>query len=346
METEIISSTPLLNKKGLLIKEGWARYPYWQYDRKKIHSKFLRTKEWDYYAITNQIDGYTITLTISNLGYASVIALAYIDYKRMKVAQISRTIFFPITQKKLPKSSIEDCYITNTNEKLRISFIVKNGITHLLFGAPFLKLPDGTIGITGKFDLTTPPFNQSLNIATSWKENRNAFYLNEKKNCINVSGEITRGYEDEIIKPLSTFAVLDWGRGKWTYNNTWYWASASGLFENDYFGFNIGFGFSDRSPASENAIFYKGIIHKIGKVNIEMPNNYISKKWKFSDLEGRLQLEFHPLVNRSSKFNFGLIKSDQNQVFGKYTGFTILDDGTTINIKNMLGFAEKVANRW
>ncbi len=346
METEIVESTPLLDKKGLLVKEGWARYPYWKYNRSNIHSKFLRAKEWDYYAITNQLEGYTVALTISDLGYASIIALAYVDYKLMKVAQESRTIFFPIKQRKLPKSSSEECYITSTNSNLRISFIVKNGVTHLLFGAPNLRLPDGKVGITGKLELKRDTNKQSLNIATSWKTNRSAFYLNEKKNCIDVSGEIVRAHKVETIKPLSTFAVLDWGRGKWTYNNTWYWASASGLIENDHFGFNIGFGFSDRSPASENAIFYRGIIHKIGKVTIEMPSNFISKKWNFSDLEGRVKLSFHPLVNRHSNFNVALIKSTQNQVFGKFSGYVILDEGTTIKIKNLLGFAEKVTNRW
>lgn len=346
METEIISPTNLLDKNGFLIKEGWARYPYWKYNKKEINSNVFRIKEWEYYAITNQIDEYSIILSIRNLGYSKAISLSYIDYKKMKVAQINQNIFNPLKKIELSDSSKSESYITSTNEKLRISFIIKEGVTHILFGAPLLKLPDGKIGLTGILTLKTPDISQSLNIATSWKENRHYFYLNEKRNSIDVTGEITRGYNTEIIKPLTTFALHDWGRGKWRYNNTWYWAAASGLYENEHFGFNIGFGFTDRTPASENAIFYKGIIHKIGKVNIKMPNNYISKKWNFNDLEGRVNLEFHPLVNRTSNINVGIIKCNQNQVFGKFSGYVILDDKTTINITNFLGFAEKVTNRW
>ncbi|MBR5739895.1 MAG: DUF2804 family protein, partial [Firmicutes bacterium] len=36
----------------------------------------------------------------------------------------------------------------------------------------------------------------------------------------------------------------------------------------------------------------------------------------------------------------------QHQVFGKYTGSMVLDDGSVIEVKDFLGFAEKVFNKW
>ena len=41
-----------------------------------------------------------------------------------------------------------------------------------------------------------------------------------------------------------------------------------------------------------------------------------------------------------------LIKSDQHQVFGRFTGTALLDDGTPVRVKDFLGFAEKVENKW
>ena len=38
--------------------------------------------------------------------------------------------------------------------------------------------------------------------------------------------------------------------------------------------------------------------------------------------------------------------SDQHQVFGKFSGSVILDDGSKLEIKDLLGFAEKVRNKW
>ena len=41
-----------------------------------------------------------------------------------------------------------------------------------------------------------------------------------------------------------------------------------------------------------------------------------------------------------------LLKSDQHQVFGRFTGRAVLDDGREIRVKDFLGFAEKVENKW
>lgn len=45
------------------------------------------------------------------------------------------------------------------------------------------------------------------------------------------------------FKEGESFGVLDWGRGVWTYKNTWYWGSASGQIDKVPFGWNIGYGF-------------------------------------------------------------------------------------------------------
>lgn len=46
------------------------------------------------------------------------------------------------------------------------------------------------------------------------------------------------------------------GKGVWTYDNTWYWGTGSGWHDGgDPFGFNLGYGFSDHSSASENMVF-------------------------------------------------------------------------------------------
>ena len=57
-------------------------------------------------------------------------------------------------------------------------------------------------------------------------------------------------------------------------------------------------------------------------------------------------LKFTPIINRHSNANVVVISSNQNQVFGKFTGKMILDDGTIIKLKNFVGFAEKVVNKW
>ena len=59
--------------------------------------------------------------------------------------------------------------------------------------------------------------------------------------------------------PEKHFGTLDWGRGVWTYDNTWYWGSGNCDVDGHAFGFNIGYGFGNTKAASENVIFYDGV---------------------------------------------------------------------------------------
>ena len=117
------------------------------------------------------------------------------------------------------------------------------------------------------------------------------------------------------------------------------------------FGFNIGYGFGDTSAASENVLFYKGKAHKLSQVIFQIPKkedgteDYL-KPWRFTSDDGRFEMDFLPVMNRASCTDVKLIKSDQNQVFGRFSGTVILDDGTKLHIRDLLGFAEKVENKW
>jgi len=58
------------------------------------------------------------------------------------------------------------------------------------------------------------------------------------------------------------------------------------------------------------------------------------------------RMKFIPCIDRNSSTNLLFIKSVQHQVFGYFTGEVVLDDGEKLKIDSMLGFAEKVVNRW
>ena len=116
------------------------------------------------------------------------------------------------------------------------------------------------------------------------------------------------------------------------------------------FGFNIGYGFGDTSRASENMLFYDGKAHKLDQILFHIPkkdgkDDFLSP-WRFASSDGRFEMDFVPVMDRASKTDVGLICSDQHQVFGRFTGKAILDDGREILLKDFMGFAEKVRNKW
>ena len=164
------------------------------------------------------------------------------------------------------------------------------------------------------------------------------------------SGEVFLGEETYTFQSSDSFGVLDWGRGVWTYKNTWYWSSASGVADGVRFGFNLGYGFGDCSAATENMLFYAGRAHKLSHVKFHIPGKPGREDWlapwTFTSDDGRFEMDFVPILDRAACTDLKMLKSDQHQVFGKFTGKAVLDDGTVVRVKDLLGFAEKVSNKW
>lgn len=345
MQNEITSSIPLLDASGYITQEGWARQPYWLYDRSRIHAPWWRIKEWDYFAILSQDKQYGIAVTMSDLGYAGLFAVCWLDFARRTYHQVDTLSILPRGKTGFGANSDSD-HISFADKKLTLDFRYLEGKRILTITAPQIRDAYGQVGLQGQITLNQPPDLESMNIATSWAENRRAFYYNRKVNCMPAVGEIRIGQNTYHFDPEVDFGVLDWGRGYWTYKNRWYWGSGSGLINGRSFGFNIGYGFSDRSPASENVLFYEHRVHKLEEIEFHMDVYDYMKPWRFTSSDGRFEMNFTPLIDRSSQMNLWLIKSIQHQVFGYFNGTAILDDGQVIKLDNFLGFAEDVLNHW
>jgi hypothetical protein len=141
------------------------------------------------------------------------------------------------------------------------------------------------------------------------------------------------------------FGTLDWGRGVWTYDNTWYWGSGNCLVDGKRFGYNIGYGFGDTSAASENILFYDGVAHKLDKVIFKIPEN-IMDPWKFISNDNRFEMDFFPEYDNRTHISLGIISQNAHQVFGRIRGTAVLDDGSTLKIQDALVFAERVRKRY
>ena len=198
--------------------------------------------------------------------------------------------------------------------------------------------------------LTEEP-KDSMVIITPFKEKKTAFYYNQKIVGFKVNGKVTIGEDEYVFTDKDTRGILDWGRGVWTYKNTWYWGAGCGIVDGHEVGFNIGYGFGDTSAASENMVFYDGKAHKLEEVTFNIPtddkgNEDYMSPWTFTSSDKRFEMKFTPIIDRHSNANVIVISSNQHQVFGKFSGTIVLDDGTKVKLKNFTAFAEKVMNKW
>ncbi|MHA1198911.1 MAG: DUF2804 domain-containing protein, partial [Candidatus Heimdallarchaeaceae archaeon] len=239
--------------------------------------------------------------------------------------------------------SPEEGFAKYEGKNLNIKFSKKDSTRTINFDFPAFNK---NLGIKGKLEMYQDPDMDSMTIATPWKNKSKCFYYNTKVNCMPAEGRVILGNTIFNFEKENSFAVLDWGRGIWPYSDTWYWGSASGMSGKSSVGFNIGYGFGDTSAASENIFYYNGVGHKLDQITFHFnPKNFL-EPWKFSSNDGRFEMEFEPIMDRNSAVNLLIFKSVQHQVFGYFSGEVVLDDGRTIRIENLLGFAEEVQNRW
>ena len=339
---EITEKQRLLDEKGNIKNPGFAKKMLWEYDRNDIKAGKSRIKEWDYYLIVN--DDMGVALTMDDNGYMGLMSLSLLDFKKGIEKTVSQMFWLPFGKLNFPSNSSSG-KIEYSDSKCAFSFETLED--KRILKAIMKDFADGK-DVKVYFEVTDEP-EESIVIATPFEKEKH-FYYNQKINCMRAQGTVTLGDDTYTMNKENSFATLDWGRGVWTYHNTWYWGSGSGVVDGHDFGFNIGYGFGDTSAATENMLFYDGKAHKLEHVTFNIPmkdgkEDYL-KPWTFTSSDSRFEMDFIPIIDRANCTDVKLIKSDQHQVFGLFTGKAILDDGTVVNVKDFLGFAEKVENKW
>lgn len=339
---EILSRQPLLDEKGDLREPGWARGLIPVYSRKDVKASKLRLKEWDYYMITDGHIG--LALTIADNGYMGLDSISFLNFDEGWEKTKSPMRLLPMGKTGLPETSADGASEIAMGG-YAMAFYHEDGVRKLTFHMDTFL---GKDAIEGMIELSDEP-DESMVIATPFEKPAH-FYYNQKINCMRAEGWIELGEKRFELTKDRFFAVLDWGRGVWTYHNTWYWGSASGELDGVPFGWNIGYGFGNTEAASENVLFYDGKIHKLSEVTFNIPqkdgkDDFLSP-WTFTSDDNRFYMDFTPVLDRASCTNFGVLKSDQHQVFGHFTGRITLDDGTILPVRDFFGFAEKVENKW
>lgn len=335
---EVTQVQDLLDEHGNLREPGWSRHMVQQYHRNQVKAPAFRMKEWDYYIVLNE--DFAAAFTISDDGYIGLQSVSILNFK--EGWEHTNTILnpLPMGRMKLPETTAKG-HVVYKDKNLQLYFLLKKGGRRLV-----CKWKNFYQGKSFSCDIILKqPEMDTMVIATPWKK-KHAFYYNQKINCMPASGSMTFDGRTYTFSKETDFGTLDWGRGVWTYDNSWYWGSGNTIVNGKAFGFNIGYGFGDTSAASENMLFYDGVAHKLDDVVFHIPKESYLLPWTFTSSDGRFEMDFEPVLDRAAKTAAVLIETDQHQVFGRMSGRVILDDGTELQIKDMMCFAEYVHNRY
>lgn len=337
---EVTKVQRLLNEDGTLKEPGWSRKLYQIYDRNDIKKRATRIKEWDYYLVLAK--DYGFAFTISDDGYIGLQSVSLLDFRGTPWEHTETVLnAFPMGKLKMP-STTDKGDVMYKDKRLYLEYKKRGNMRKIV--CVFKNFHEGK---TFTCDLTlTQPDGDTMVIATPWKEDKHAFYYNQKINCMRASGTCTYGSETYTFNSDTDFATLDWGRGVWTYDNTWNWGSGNGIINGKDFGFNIGYGFGDTTAASENIIFYDGVGYKLDDITFNIPEDSYTKPWTITSSDKRFEMTFTPIIDRAAKIDVKFIVTDQHQVFGKMNGIAVLDDGTKLEVKDLVCFCERVHNKY
>lgn len=345
MQPQTLITKPgiLLNADGTLAQVGWSPQPLLDCNLEDTHvyrSKAfqrLRLKVWDYYAITTPTHFFSFTL--SDVGYLGMVFAYVIDFETKEYKE--QTLSLPLGGGvKLPRNSTSGVSEYRKGD-LSLKFSAESDYRTLSVRWPGF----GGSALNAEVAFACPTEHESMNIVIPIPGKR--YYFNRKINCMPSRGWVDYKDTRHEIDPATCLGNLDWGRGVWEYDSFWVWASASGfLADRRRLGLNLGFGFGDTSAATENSVLVEDKLHKLGDVKFTYDNKNFKAPWTMVSPEGRLDLVFTPFFERVAKTDALVLRSEVHQMFGRYNGFAVLDDGERVEIKDLIGWAEEHNARW
>ena len=325
MEPEITAPVDLCLPDGTLNRDavGWTRHP--------LHRANLRgwgrSKRWEYWCV--QAPDWALSVTISHIDYLALHQVWFVDFTTGE--QIDTGAIVPLARGPvLPDRSGGGPARTRT-KKLAIDLVpnTQGG-----------RLVARTDRVDADVQITRPAGHESMAVVIPWSDKR--FQYTEKDNTLPASGTVVVDGRDYPLPDGQTWAVLDHGRGKWPYDTTWNWASASGAVGDHVIGLQFGGKWTVGTGMTENALCIDGRVSKISQ-ELEWTYGPWLEPWTVRGDD--VDVTFHPRFERATKTNVGVIFTEVHQCFGHWTG-TVRAEGVEYAVDGIRGFAEQAQMRW
>lgn len=328
-EREITQSIDLAHGRRLNpAAVGWSRSPL---VRTAIPG-WGRTKRWEYWGVVS--DDLVVGLTVAGLDYLSTCAVYVLD--RRTGEETVRSGLTPFGRPAFPDTPGEGSINASagagsTRVSIRIDDDTAGGTTSIAVRATGLSV-----------DLEVlRPGHDSLGVVVPWSRTRFQYTLKDLANP--VSGTVTLdGVTHDVAEG---WAVLDRGRGRWRYSNLWNWGAGSGVVDGSTRAVQVGGRWTDGTGLTENGILVDGRMHKIGE-DLEWTYTADDPTSPWRVRGERIDVTLTPFHLRRDLTELGVIAVKTRQAFGTWHGTGILDDGTTVRLDGLVGWAEESRNRW
>lgn len=338
MEPEITEPVELCDARGRLNPRarGWSRVPL---HRANLRGAPGRKKRWDYWCVTS--DDLVVALTYADVDYLGVAALWVLE--RASGVEIERVARVPFARgfRLADRADVGETRYTSRDLLLHIA-----------------EHPEGT-GLSARAShrrhgaievdlfVQRPAGHESLGVVIPWSPRR--FQYTSKQNTRPAAGTLRIGQSVHRLGPHSgAYGTLDFGRGIWPYATRWNWGSASGSSDGHTIGLQLGGKWTQGTGFTENALCIDGRLHKISEELIwEYDWDAPLGPWRVRTPDSRrIDVTLTPHHDRHARTRLGLLSTQVHQCFGRWEGRLELEDGMTLAVDGLLGWAEEARHRW
>jgi hypothetical protein len=328
---ELCTSTGALNTDAV----GWTRSP--------LHDCALprswgRRKRWDFWCITGP--GIAMNITYADVDYLGLADVWFRDFGAD--AEVSKSAGQPLARGISLPSRVGGSPLRHVGSGMSLEIDEVDAGTHIRvafqsFEADVLvQRPDG---------------HESLGVVIPWSSHR--FQYTNKDVARPTEGAVRwRDTIYELSPDGSAWGCLDFGRGKWPYRTKWNWGAGAGIVQGAggpvAVGLQLGGKWTVGTGMTENALCVAG---RLSKISEELVWDYDTSDWLRpwtikTPSSPRIDLTFTPTYDKRSRLQLGVASSSVDQCFGAYSGTIVPDDGQTLGIDDVFGWAEEATWRW
>jgi hypothetical protein len=309
---------------------GWTRTPLHRTDRVgHVARRWGRAKRWEYWALLTPT--HVVGLTVASLDYAGLSQVWVLD--RTTRQEVDRVAVTPFALGTHLAGSLGAGPAVASAPGMKVRLDETPSGTRLQVRTARVRLDAHVVLAEG---------HERLGVVVPWDER--TFQYTVKDVARPVTGRLqVDGGTVEI--PAGTWAVLDHGRGYWPRELAWNWGFGAGKVGARVVGLQLGGRWTDGTGSTENAVVVDGRLHKIREeLHWSWTPGQWTDPWRVSG--AGVDLTFTPFHDRVALTDLKVVRSATHQCFGHWTGHVTLDDGTRVEVVDLLGSAEDVEQRW
>ncbi|MFT2815919.1 DUF2804 domain-containing protein [Leifsonia sp. A12D58] len=305
---------------------GWTRRP--------LHRTNLRgwgrNKRFEYWAITTP--DHILALNISQHDYRANVSVTVMDRVRFSEIRQGGNRWLP------RRGGLQDPNGAATARGRRGSTVVE--LTANSRGTALRATSDR---IQVDVQVLEPSDHQSMGVVVPWS--RRKFQYTRKNNCLRVEGSLVIDGVEYALKPESTSATHDHGRGRWPYRTFWNWGSGSGTSLGHDIGLQFGGKWTDGTGSTENWLRLDGELHKISdELQWTYDPSHWLEPWRINGQS--VNVTFTPIHHFRALFNRWIVMARADTCYGHFSGDITLPSGDVVLFDNIYGHVEDVARRW